>query len=60
LFGTSLAFVVGLMPPSFFASNGLAYVASVLLGTFLLAVPPLVFLKFKKPGWLKPSGSRGE
>ncbi|MGA2918161.1 amino acid permease [Methanoregula sp.] len=55
LFGTTLAFVVGLMPPSFFASDGLAYILSVLLGTFLLAVPPLVFLKFKKPGWLKPA-----
>jgi len=51
LFGTTLAFVVGLMPPSFFASNGLAYVFSVLLGTFLLAVPPLVFLKLKKASW---------
>jgi hypothetical protein len=34
------------------------YVGSVLLGTFLLAVPPLVFLKFKKPGWLKKAGDR--
>ena len=58
LFGTALAFVVGLMPPSFFASDGIAYVLSVLLGTFILAVPPLVFLKLKKPGWLKPAGSR--
>jgi glutamate:GABA antiporter len=56
LFGTTLAFVVGLMPPSFFAANGAAYVLSVLLGTFLLAVPPLVFLKFRKPGWCKPPG----
>jgi Amino acid transporters len=55
LFGTTLAFVVGLMPPSFFASNGLAYVLSVLLGTFLLAVPPLVFLKCKKASWKKPA-----
>jgi amino acid transporter len=55
LFGTTLAFVVGLMPPSFFASNGLAYVFSVLLGTFLLAVPPLVFLKCKKASWKKPA-----
>ncbi|MDD1685810.1 amino acid permease [Methanoregula sp.] len=55
LFGTTLAFVVGLMPPSFFASNGLAYVLSVLLGTFLLAVPPLVFLKLKKASWKKPA-----
>ncbi|MCK9631246.1 MAG: APC family permease [Methanoregula sp.] len=56
LFGTTLAFVVGLMPPSFFASNGLAYILSVLLGTFLLAVPPLVFLKFKKASWKKSAG----
>jgi len=56
LFGTTLAFVVGLMPPSFFASNGLAYVFSVLLGTFLLAVPPLVFLKLKKASWKKSPG----
>lgn len=58
LFGTTLAFVVGLMPPSFFAADGLAYVGSVLLGTFLLAVPPLVFLKCKKPGWLKSAAAR--
>jgi len=47
------------MPPSFFASNGLAYVFSVLLGTFLLAVPPLVFLKLKKASWKKsaPGGN---
>ena len=59
LFGTTLAFVVGLMPPSFFASNGLAYIFSVLLGTFLLAVPPLVFLKLKKASWKKsaPGGN---
>jgi amino acid transporter len=54
LFGTALAFVVGLMPPAYF-SSGITYVLSVLLGTFLLAVPPLVFLKFKHPGWLKKS-----
>jgi amino acid transporter len=54
LFGTALAFVVGLMPPSYF-SSGITYVLSVLLGTFILAVPPLVFLKFKHPGWLKTS-----
>jgi len=58
LFGTILAFVVGLMPPSFFASDGLAYVLSVLLGTFLLAVPPLVFLKFKKPGWQRSASAK--
>ncbi|MCX6688316.1 MAG: APC family permease, partial [Methanoregula sp.] len=56
LFGTTLAFIVGLMPPSFFASNWLMYVFSVLLGTFLLAFPPLVFLKFRRSDWLMPAG----
>lgn len=32
-------------------SNGLLYIGAVLLGTFLLAVPPYIFLKLKKPGW---------
>jgi glutamate:GABA antiporter len=53
ILGTSFAFFVGLMPPSYFQVGGLAYVGAVLLGTFLLAVPPLVFLHFKNPGWLK-------
>jgi amino acid transporter len=53
LFGTLLAFVVGLMPPSFFTSDGIFYVAAVLFGTFLLAVPPLVFLRCRKPEWKK-------
>ena len=60
MFGTLFAFVVGLMPPSYFTTNGFVYVGSVLLGTFLLAVPPLIFLKLKKPSWLKPAGERGE
>ena len=59
LFGTILAFVVGLMPPSFFASDGLTYVLSVLFGTFILAVPPLIFLKFKHPGWQKKAVQGG-
>jgi amino acid transporter len=50
LFGVAFAFIVGLMPPSFFP-NAPVYIGSVLLGTFLLAVPPMVFLKFRKPGW---------
>jgi amino acid transporter len=54
--GTIFAFIVGLMPPSYFSTSGLTYVSAVLFGTFVLAVPPLVFLKFKKPGWLKPAG----
>ncbi len=56
MFGTIFAFIVGLMPPSYFTTSPHTYVGSVLLGTFLLAVPPLVFLKFKKASWLKPAG----
>ena len=51
--GVVFAFIVGLMPPSFFTDTPV-YVGSVLLGTFLLAVPPLVFMKFKKPSWAVP------
>jgi glutamate:GABA antiporter len=53
ILGTTFAFLVGLMPPSYFQTGGLTYVGAVLLGTFLLAVPPLVFLHFKNPGWMK-------
>jgi amino acid transporter len=49
-FGVIFTFIVGLIPPSFFTSGPL-YVGGVLLGTFILAVPPLVFLKFKKDSW---------
>jgi amino acid transporter len=49
-FGVIFTFIVGLMPPTFF-SNGPVYVVSVLVGTFILAVPPLVFLRFKKISW---------
>ena len=48
--GVVFAFIVGLIPPAIFSNTPL-YVGSVLLGTFLLAVPPLVFMKFKKPAW---------
>ena len=52
--GVVLAFVVGLMPPSYFP-DAAGYVGAVLIGTFLLAAPPLVFLKMKKPEWMKKS-----
>jgi amino acid transporter len=51
--GVVFAFIVGLIPPAIFP-NAPLYVGSVLLGTFLLAVPPLVFMKFKKPSWAIP------
>jgi amino acid transporter len=51
--GVVFAFIVGLMPPAIF-TNAPLYVGSVLIGTFLLAVPPLVFMRFKKPSWAIP------
>jgi len=56
ILGTTFAFIVGLMPPSYFQTSGWVYVGSVLLGTFLLAVPPLVFLHLKNPSWMKKGG----
>ncbi|HTY15656.1 MAG TPA: APC family permease [Methanoregulaceae archaeon] len=59
-FGVIFAFVVGLMPTGVFsAAQTLFYIAGVLLGTFLLAVPPLIFLKLKKPSWIE-TGRTGE
>ncbi|MBN1431509.1 MAG: amino acid permease [Methanomicrobiaceae archaeon] len=50
--GVVFSFIVGLMPPAYY-DNTIGYVAAVLFGTFVLAVPPLIFLKLKKPGWVK-------
>ena len=51
--GVIFAFIVGLMPTGdFTSSQAISYVAGVLFGTFLLAVPPLIFLKLKKPSWV--------
>ncbi|PWR73061.1 amino acid permease [Methanospirillum lacunae] len=49
--GVVFAFIVGLIPPNYYP-NAAEYVLGVLLGTVLLAGPPLVFLKVKKPSWL--------
>ena len=50
--GVVVAFISGLLPPAATSTAGIVlYLASLLLGTFLLAVPPLIFLKLKTPGW---------
>ncbi|MDD1769751.1 MAG: APC family permease [Methanomassiliicoccales archaeon] len=55
LVGIVLCFIAGIMPPSgIFSSGPLAYVLTILAGTALLAVPPLIFLKLRKPSW-KPA-----
>ncbi len=59
-FGVIFAFIVGLMPTgAFTAKETFFYVIGVLLGTFLLAVPPLIFLKLKKPGWIENGNKEG-
>jgi amino acid transporter len=58
--GVIFAFVVGLIPTgAFTAKETLYYIIGLLLGTFLLAVPPLIFLKLKKPGWTETGKKEG-
>ncbi len=58
-FGVIFSFIVGLMPTGeFSAAETFAYVAGILIGTFLLAVPPLIFLKMKKPSWVEKGGGK--
>ncbi len=56
LIGIVIAFIAGILPPTEIFSGGrvFGYVGAILLGTFLLAIPPLIFLKLKKPSW-KPN-----
>lgn len=47
-------FVVSLLPPGDAGIPVLGYALIMLFGTALLALPPLVFLKLKKPSWMPP------
>ena len=49
---TALSFVVSLFPTGGMHIPVVLYVAVMLIGTALLALPPLVFLKLKKPSWI--------
>lgn len=52
ILGVVIAFIAGLLPTGTYSPGDLIlYIISLLAGTFLLAVPPLIFLKLKKPGW---------
>ncbi|MFA7303396.1 MAG: APC family permease [Methanoregula sp.] len=52
--GVILAAIAGFMPTGNTTPVQTAeYVVGLLIGTFLLAVPPLIFLKMKKPGWVE-------
>jgi amino acid transporter len=57
-FGVVFTFIVGLLPPDYFVSTW-GYIFAILFGTFILAVPPLIFLKMKRPEWaLGASGGK--
>jgi amino acid transporter len=59
-FGVIFSFIVGLMPTSDFTlGQTVSYVAGILFGTFLLAVPPLIFLKLKRPSWVERGSNQG-
>ncbi len=50
-FGVIFTFIIGILPPALGIKHTWGYVFAVLFGTFILAVPPLTFLKMKKPEW---------
>jgi len=50
-FGVIFTFIIGILPPDLGIQHTWAYVFAVLFGTFILAVPPLIFMKMKKPEW---------
>ncbi len=48
---TAFTFFVSTIPTGEMNVSVLGYMALMLFGTVLLALPPLVFMKMKKPGW---------
>jgi amino acid transporter len=55
---TALTFIVSMLPIGSIKMSGALYIAIMVIGTAVLALPPLVFLKMKKSGW-KPAGKSG-
>ena len=47
----AFTFLVSLFPPSGTGFPTLGYIAIMIVGTAVLALPPLVFLRFKRPSW---------
>ena len=60
IFGVVFSFIIGLLPTEgvYSGAQAAAYILGILIGTFLLAVPPLIFLKLKKPGWTRRGGEQ--
>ncbi len=60
IFGVAFSFIIGLLPTEgvYSGAQAAAYILGILIGTFLLAVPPIIFLKLKKPGWVESGGGQ--
>ena len=54
---TALTFIISLLPIGGIPMPGLLYVVIMVIGTAVLALPPLVFLKLKKNSW-KSAGKK--
>jgi amino acid transporter len=48
---TALTFVISMLPIGGIPMSGPLYIAIMIIGTAVLALPPLVFLKLKKKSW---------
>lgn len=51
-FAAAFSFVIGCFPTTVTTIPFWGYVAIMLIGTALLALPPLVFMKMRKPSWV--------
>jgi len=54
---TALTFVISMLPIGGIPMSGPLYIAIMIIGTAVLALPPLVFLKLKKKSW-KTAGKK--
>jgi hypothetical protein len=52
-----LTFVISMLPIGGVPMSGPLYIAIMIIGTAVLALPPLVFLKLKKTSW-KTAGKK--
>ena len=48
---TALTFIISMLPIGGIPMSGPLYIAIMIIGTAVLALPPLVFLKLKKKNW---------
>ncbi len=61
LLSSGFTFLVSLVPPGDSGIPVLGYAVIMLIGTAILALPPLVFMALKKPSWkVEPTGARKE